>query len=59
MSQNGLIFNHDKTEWIIINKDTNLIKDAELHIGTQTIQQSKVIRNFDVKLESELTLYTI
>ena len=56
MSQNGLQLNHEKTEWIIFNGNTNLIKDVELHIGTQTIQQSKVIRNLGVKLDSELTL---
>ena len=56
MSQNGLKLNHEKTEWIIFNGDTNLIKDVELHIGTQTIQQSKVIKNLGVKLDSELTL---
>ena len=56
MSQNGLKLNHEKTEWIIFNGNTNLIKDVELHIGTQTIQQSKVIKNLGVKLNSELTL---
>ena len=57
MSQNGLKLNHEKTEWIIFNGNTNLIKDVELHIiGTQTIQQSKVIKNLGVKLDSELTL---
>ena len=54
MSQNGLKLNHEKTEWIIFNGNTNLIKDVELHIGTQTIQQSKVIKNLGVKLDSEL-----
>ena len=56
MSQNGLRLNHEKTEWIIFNGNTHRIKDVELHIGTQTIQQSKVIRNLGVKLDSELTL---
>ena len=56
MSQNGLKLNHEKTEWIIFNGNTNLIKDVELYIGTQTIQQSKVIKNLGVKLDSELTL---
>ena len=56
MSQNGLKLNHEKTEWIIFNGNTNLIKDVELHIGTQTIQQSKVIKNLGVKLDCELTL---
>ena len=56
MSQNGLKVNHEKTEWIIFNGNTNLIIDFELHIGTQTIQQSKVIKNLGVKLDSELTL---
>ena len=56
MSQNGLKLNHEKTEWIIFNGNTNLIKDVELHIGNQTIQQSKVIKNLGVKLDSELTL---
>ena len=56
MSQNGLKLNHEKTEWIIFNGNTNLIKDVELHIGTQAIQQSKVIKNLGVKLDSELTL---
>ena len=50
---NGLKLNHKKTEWIIFNGNTNLIKDVELHIGAQTIQQSKVIKNFGVKLYSE------
>ena len=56
VSQNGLQLNHEKTEWILFNGNTNLIKDVELHIGTQTIQQSKVIRNLGVRLDSELTL---
>ena len=56
LSQSGLKLNHEKTEWIIFNGNTNLIKDVELHIGTQTIQQSKVIKNLGVKLDSELTL---
>ena len=55
MSQNGLKLNHGKTEWIIFNGNTHLIKDIELHIGTQTIQQSKVVRNLGVKLDSEIT----
>ena len=56
MSQNGLKLNHEKTEWIIFNGNMNLIKDVELHIGTQTIQQSKVIKNLGVKLDNELAL---
>ena len=56
MSQNGLKLNHEKTEWIIFNGNINLIKDVELHIGTQTIQQSKVIKNLGVKLDNELAL---
>ena len=56
MSQNGLKLNHEKTEWIIFNGNTNLFKDVELHIRIQTIQQSKVIKNLGVKLDSELTL---
>ena len=56
MSQIGLKLNHEKTEWSIFNGNTNRIKDVELHVETQTIQQSKVIRNLGVKLDSKLTL---
>ena len=56
MSQNRLKLNHEKTEWIIFNGNTKPIKNVELYIGTQTIQQSKAIKNLGVKLDSELTL---
>ena len=55
MSQNGLKLNHEKTEWIIFNGNTNLIKDVELHIGTQTRQQSKVIKK-NISRRHEISL---
>ena len=55
MSQNGLKLNHEKTEWIIFNGNTNLIKDVELHIGLplKYISKLQLVQNASARVISK------